>query len=181
MHSLNLLHPDDFEYHLYHSYLDVAASLGDVRDSLESKSEQVWDMNPLMQSVFLHKSVFADVSDFAEHYCATAMQPQDDNTQHAVICLGGDLSSLFAIKGAISQGIHVFIMSQTGKLSDCISRAWQMQQDKSTHHSEILAGVTSILKHSTSHGEGAADSEHIWLHVSTIAFFVPVILLDVTA
>jgi hypothetical protein len=109
------------------------------------------------------------------------MQPQDDNTQHAVICLGGDLSSLFAIKGAISQGIHVFIMSQTGKLSDCISRAWQMQQDKSTHHSEILAGVTSILKHSTSHGEGAADSEHIWLHVSTIAFFVPVILLDVTA
>ncbi len=181
MHSLNLLHPDDFEYHVYHSYLDVAASLGEVRGCTDSKSEHIWNMNPHMQNVFLHKSVFADVSDFASHYSATAMQTQDVNIQHAVMCLGGDLSSLFAIKAAIAQGIHVFIMSQTGKLADCISRAWHMQKEKSTHHSELLASLTSMLKHSTDDDEGAVDSERIWLHVSTIAFLVLSISLRITA
>jgi hypothetical protein len=181
MHTLNLLHPDDFEYHVHHSYLDVAASVGELRGSSDSKSEQIWSINPHMQNVFLHKAVFADVSDFAGHYSATEMQAQDDSTQHALICLGGDLSSLFAIKAAIAQGINVFIISPTGKLADCISRAWHMQKEKSTQHSELLSNLTSMLKQSTGSDEEAVNSERIWLHVSTFQFLALPISRHTTA
>lgn len=165
MHSLNLLDAGDFAYHVFHSFSDVVPSLGRMHN--ENKSTQRWEIGSDIENVLFYKSVFQDIPAYAEYYCATAMQARNSSTQHALICMGGDISSLFVIKTAIEQGTIVFIVAQTGKLADCIAEVVHMQK-QSKEQSEIAASLAHILKRCTGRDEGGSDTGDIWLHVSIL-------------
>ena len=103
----------------------------------------------------------------------SVMRASDSSIHHILICMGGDLSSLFAIKSAIEKGLVIFVIAQTGKLANCIA-ALRKMHDNATQRSEILASLSIILKRSTGHDSGAgldASNDEIWLHVSIIKSF----------
>jgi hypothetical protein len=166
MHSLNQLHANDFAYHVFHSYNTVKASLGSVsKCSCSACSVQCWQINQDFGNVFFHRSFFDDMSAYADHYSATVMTTGDSHLQHALICMGGDLTTLFAIKAAIQQDIIVFVIAQTGKLADCIAEVRQMQNN-SKLRSEILACLSTILKSCTGLDGVNGSPQGVWLHVS---------------
>jgi hypothetical protein len=134
----------------------------------ENKSTQRWEISTDIGNVLFHKSsLFQDIAAYAKDYCATAMQARDSSMQHALICMGGDISSLFAIKAAIERGTIVFVISQTGKLANCIAEVAHMQK-QSKQQSEIAASLAHILKRCTGPEEGVSDTGGVWLHVSII-------------
>jgi hypothetical protein len=175
MHSTQLLQSVDFAYHVFHSQRSVTASEGlidKVRYGSRKKKSQRWKINGL-ENVYFHRSAPADFLADAEHYCSTMMRESDSSIHHILICMGGDLSSLFAIKSAIEKGLVIFVIAQTGKLANCIA-ALRKMHDNATQRSEILASLSIILKRSTGHDSGAgldASNDEIWLHVSIIQSF----------
>jgi hypothetical protein len=167
MHSTVLPQTCNFAYHVFHSYDDVCASQG-VINTMEtpSSSTKRWTLPPNIDNIYFHKSECHDVMTGAELYCATAMRSAGGNAQHAAVCMGGDLGSIFVIKSAIEKGIQVFVIQQTGKLADCIAALKEMQ-NLSMQRSEILSNLLFMLQNCTSHDQ-SDSTDKSWLYVSCI-------------
>ena len=149
MRDLHLPQFAEYSCHVFHSYDRVVPSQGEIDDvDFGAKKAKRWkDILPGRESVYFHKSPL-DLTASAEYYNTTSMNTSDSNLNHAVICMGGDLSSLLVIKSALEKGISVFFIAKTGKLADCISEVRRMQ--KSYQRPEILANLICDLKRCTS-------------------------------
>ncbi len=169
MHTLQLLHASDFAYHIFHSCDEVDASPKLTTSSKPASSDDTsngWALPPSLGKIHFIKSIRRSFAVSAKWYSKTVMQAADGSSQHAVICMGGDLSSIFVIKSAIEKGIIVFFIKRTGKLADCIAELKQMQQ-KSMQRSEMLATLMFTLRQVTGHdGSVDASDSNVWLHVS---------------
>jgi hypothetical protein len=148
---LDLHLPQFAEYgcHVFHSYDKVVPSQGEIDDvPFGAKKAKRWkNILPGSENIYFHKCPL-DLTASAEYYEATSMNTSDSNLNHAVICMGGDLSSLLVVKSALEKGIPVFFIAKTGKLADCISEVRRMQ--KSYQRPEILANLICDLKRCTS-------------------------------
>jgi hypothetical protein len=167
MHSTDLLHTSNFAYHVFHSFEAVTTSLGSIENvQYHSRSAQRWIMPRNINSVYFHKSGRRGMRESAELYCATAMQSRGGSTRHAVVVMGGDLSSVFVIKSAIEKGVPIFVIQQTGKLADCIADVKSVQSS-SMQRQDVLATLLFTLKY-CSCNDSVGDSDDSWLHVSFI-------------
>lgn len=164
MHCLQLLPASDFAYHIFHSCDEVDA---DPKLTSSSHTSDGWALPPSLGKIHFIKSIRRSFAESAKWYSKTVMQAADCNSQHAVILMGGDISSIFVIKSAIEKGIVVFCIQHTGKLADCIADLKQMQR-KSMQRSEMLATLMFTLRHVTAH-DGSVDAadSNVWLYVST--------------
>jgi hypothetical protein len=149
MRDLHLPQFAEYGCHVFHSYDKIVPSQGEIDDvPFGAKKAKRWkEILPGSENVYFHKCPL-DLTASVEYYKATSMNTSDSNLNHAVICMGGDLSSLLVIKSALEKGISVFFIAKTGKLADCISEVRRMQ--KSYQRPEILANLICDLKRCTS-------------------------------
>jgi len=156
-------------YHVFHSYDDVVAGQGTIQSvKYGSGTALRWKINNL-DRVYFHQELDTDLLANVEFYCSKVMAASDSS--HALICMGGDISTIFAIKSAIEKGMVIFVIDQTGKLSNCIALLRQMQH-KSVPSSEILANLLIFLKRCTSYVNSSTDddapTDELWLHVRIV-------------
>jgi hypothetical protein len=96
------------------------------------------------------------------------MHTSDSRIKHAVICMGGDVSSILLILYAIQKGISIFVIAQTGRLSDCIADLRDILE-RSANDPTILAQFTKKLQRCTC-TDSASQSDDRWLRVSAESY-----------